>query len=53
MQRLFRNIIQQFLELEMEEHLGREKYERDGVKRKTIETDIVQRTLEQVLGMLM
>lgn len=29
MQRLFGNIIQQFLEAEMEEHLGREKYERD------------------------
>lgn len=28
MQRLFGNIIQQFLEVEMEEHLGREKYER-------------------------
>lgn len=30
MQRLFGNIIQQFLEAEMEEHLGREKYERDN-----------------------
>ena len=30
MQRLFRGIIQQFLEAEMEEHLGREKYERQG-----------------------
>lgn len=31
MQRLFGNIIQQFLEAEMEEHLGREKYEKiDG-----------------------
>ncbi|AKN29704.1 transposase [Clostridium carboxidivorans P7] len=29
MQRLFGDIIQQFLEAEMEEHLGREKYERD------------------------
>lgn len=28
MQRLFGNIIQQFLEAEMEEHLGREKSER-------------------------
>lgn len=28
MQRLFGNIIQQFLEAEMEEHLGREKYKR-------------------------
>ena len=28
MQRLFGNIIQQFLEAEMEDHLGREKYER-------------------------
>ena len=28
MQRLFGNIIQQFLEAEMQEHLGREKYER-------------------------
>ena len=28
MQRLFGNIIQQFLEAEMEEHLGRDKYER-------------------------
>jgi putative transposase len=28
MQRLFGNIIQQFMEAEMEEHLGREKYER-------------------------
>lgn len=27
MQRLFGNIIQKFLEAEMEEHLGREKYE--------------------------
>ena len=30
MQRLFGGIIQQFLEAEMEEHLGREKYEREG-----------------------
>lgn len=30
MQRLFGNIIQQFLEAEMEEHLGIEKYERDN-----------------------
>ncbi|WP_203527736.1 transposase, partial [Clostridium thermarum] len=30
MQRLFGNIIQQFLEAEMEEHLGREKYERSS-----------------------
>lgn len=29
MQRLFGNIIQQFLEAEMEEHLGRDKYERN------------------------
>ena len=29
MQRLFGGIIQQFLEAEMEEHLGREKYERE------------------------
>jgi transposase-like protein len=29
MQRLFGNIIQQFMEAEMEEHLGREKYERN------------------------
>jgi putative transposase len=28
MQRLFGNVIQQFLDAEMEEHLGREKYER-------------------------
>ena len=28
MQRLFGGVIQQFLEAEMEEHLGREKYER-------------------------
>lgn len=28
MQRLFGNIIQQFLEAEMEDHLGRDKYER-------------------------
>lgn len=30
MQRLFGNIIQQFLEAEMEEHLGRERYERSS-----------------------
>jgi transposase-like protein len=30
MQRLFGNIIQQFLEAEMEEHLGRERYERSA-----------------------
>lgn len=29
MQRLFGNVIQQFLEAEMEEHLGRSKYDRD------------------------
>lgn len=34
MQRLFGNIIQQFLEAEMEEHLGREKYERNNVRDK-------------------
>jgi transposase-like protein len=31
MQRLFGNIIQQFLEAEMEEHLGRERYERNNI----------------------
>ena len=30
MQRLFGNIIQQFLEAEMDEHIGREKYERQS-----------------------
>jgi transposase-like protein len=34
MQRLFGNIIQQFLEAEMEEHLGREKYEKLGTSDK-------------------
>ncbi|NLM34878.1 MAG: hypothetical protein GX206_05510 [Clostridiales bacterium] len=33
-QRLFGNIIQQFLEAEMEEHLGREKYERSDNENK-------------------
>jgi putative transposase len=34
MQRLFGGIIQQFLEAEMEEHLGREKYKRQGDENK-------------------
>lgn len=34
MQRLFGDIIQQFLEAEMEEHLGREKYQRQSDKNK-------------------
>ena len=54
MQRLFGNIIQQFLEAEMEEHLGREKYDRtvpdtrnyrNGYSPKTIKSSFGESTI--------
>ena len=50
MQKLFKDIIQQLLEAEMEEHLGRERHEREEImKLKTIGMDIVLRLLKVVL----
>ncbi len=43
MQRLFGNIIQQFLEAEMEEHLGRERYERNNIGDKNSDLRTVKR----------
>ena len=55
MQRLFGNIIQQFLEAEMEDHLGREKYDRtasdsrnyrNGYSPKTIKSSFGESTID-------
>ena len=49
MQKLFKDIIQQLLEAEMEEHLGRERHERSNEAIQTIGMDIVLRLLKVVL----
>jgi transposase-like protein len=50
MQRLFGNIIQQFLEAEMEEHLGREKYERDDSRDKNYRNGHSQKNIRTSFG---
>ena len=50
MQRLFGNIIQQFLEAEMEEHLGREKYERDNNEEKNYRNGYSQKNIKTSFG---
>jgi putative transposase len=50
MQRLFGNIIQQFLEVEMEEHLGRERYERDSNEDKNYRNGYSQNNIKTSFG---
>lgn len=50
MQRLFGNIIQQFLEAEMEEHLGREKYERNSNDGKNYRNGYSQKNIKTSFG---
>jgi putative transposase len=50
MQRLFGNIIQQFLEAEMEAHLGREKYERDDSEDKNYRNGYSQKNIRSSFG---
>lgn len=50
MQRLFGNIIQQFLEAEMEEHLGREKYERDDSENKNYRNGYSPKNIKTSFG---
>lgn len=50
MQRLFGNIIQQFLEAEMEDHLGREKYEREDSEEKNYRNGYSQKNIKTSFG---
>ena len=50
MQRLFGNIIQQFLEAEMEEHLGREKYDRIDSDSRNYRNGYSQKTIKSSFG---
>ena len=50
MQRLFGNIIQQFLEAEMEEHLGREKYDRLALDSKNYRNGYSPKTIKSSFG---
>lgn len=50
MQRLFGNIIQQFLEAEMEEHLGRDRYERATPGEKNYRNGYSQKTIKSSFG---
>ncbi|MBC2582967.1 IS256 family transposase [Clostridium sp. DJ247] len=50
MQRLFGGIIQQFLEAEMEEHLGREKYERQSVEDKNYRNGYSSKNIKTSFG---
>lgn len=50
MQRLFGNIIQQFLEAEMEDHLGRERYERDNSEEKNYRNGYSQKNIKTSFG---
>lgn len=50
MQRLFGDIIQQFLESEMEEHLGRDKYERNDSKDKNYRNGYSQKNIKTSFG---
>lgn len=50
MQRLFGNVIQQFLEAEMEEHLGRDKYERSGSDNKNYRNGYSSKNIKTSFG---
>lgn len=50
MQRLFGGIIQQFLEAEMEEHLGRERYERQGESNKNYRNGFSSKNIKTSFG---
>lgn len=50
MQRLFGDIIQQFLEAEMEGHLGREKYERDNDEEKNYRNGYSKKNIRTSFG---
>lgn len=50
MQRLFGGIIQQFLEAEMEEHLGREKYERQNAEDKNYRNGYSSKNIKTSFG---
>ena len=50
MQRLFGNIIQQFMEAEMEEHLGREKYERSDSDNKNYRNGYSSKNIKTSFG---
>lgn len=50
MQRLFRSIIQQFLESEMKEHLGRDKYGRDNSEEKNYRNGYSQTDIKTSFG---
>lgn len=50
MQRLFGNIIQQFLEAEMEEHLGRDRYERNNNEEKNYRNGYSQKNIKTSFG---
>jgi len=50
MQRLFGGIIQQFLEAEMEEHLGREKYERQNTEDKNYRNGYSSKNIKTSFG---
>lgn len=50
MQRLFGNIIQQFLEAEMEDHLGRDKYERNSDDDKNYRNGYSQKNIKTSFG---
>lgn len=52
MQRLFGGIIQQFLEAEMEEHLGREKYGRQGEENKNYRNGYSSKNIKTSFGEL-
>lgn len=50
MQRLFGNIIQQFMEAEMEDHLGREKYERSDSDNKNYRNGYSSKNIKTSFG---
>lgn len=50
MQRLFGNIIQQFLEAEMEEHLGRDRYERNEIEDKNYRNGYSSKNIKTSFG---
>jgi putative transposase len=50
MQRLFGNIIQQFMEAEMEDHLGREKYERSDSEKKNYRNGYSSKNIKTSFG---
>ena len=50
MQKLFKDVIQQLLEAEMEEHLGREKYERSNETNSNYRNGYSSKTIESSFG---